>query len=454
MKKTILSAISFILATGIILTLFAIPTFAEDVKYLSDMVGTKDENCLLYLNDKTEYGGKINVGGVEYEKGIITHPGPGGAGTVTFNIEGLGYTYFRAVVGKDKSAGSAVGEEVIMRSRINTQVYVNGVLAAESGILEYPNAYTYNVDITGAKELKIVSGDGGDSINCDATGWADARLLKLSVTGIEMATFPRSAYKVNEQLDITGANVKLTFSDGSTSVTKLTESMISGYDMTTAGKKMVTVTIKDKTCQFEIYVCDEAEYVTESMISKYTGYAENVAVNKNCDGTEINIAGTKYNSGFGIHPAADGSGSLIDLNVENCGYEYMTITCGKDLSCTNAFGIDTMLTQCAVSFNILADGVKVKDSGNAFYGSCFHYIVSLKGVKTVELKVNDVDGITCDASDWANIMMFNMPAEPATTTENPKTESPETGDNALLIVLATAFIIATVMIIFKKRALV
>ena len=34
------------------------------------------------------------------------------------------------------------------------------------------------VDLTGAKELRLVMDDGGDSIGGDHADWADARLLK------------------------------------------------------------------------------------------------------------------------------------------------------------------------------------------------------------------------------------------------------------------------------------
>ena len=68
------------------------------------------------------------------------------------------------------------------------------------------------------------------------------------------------------------------------------ESML-GYDLSNAGKQNIAVTTKGKTCRFEIYVTDEAEYVTDSLISNYSGYTANPGVNKNCDGGELNIAG-------------------------------------------------------------------------------------------------------------------------------------------------------------------
>lgn len=241
-KKSILIT----LCAFFVIALCVVSTYAENVSYLSDMNGVGDENCLLFINDKTESGGKINIGGAEYEKGLITHPGFNGPGTVTYNIEGLGYTNFRAVVGKDKSAGAAVGEEGIIGTNINVQVYVDGVLKVSSGNLPYPSTYTIDVDITGAKELKIVSGDGGDGIYCDTTAWADAKLVKLTVTGVEMVNLPRCAYKVNEQLDINGAKVKINYSDGSSIVTELSESMLSGYDLSNAGKQNVTVTTMGK----------------------------------------------------------------------------------------------------------------------------------------------------------------------------------------------------------------
>lgn len=452
-RKTVLLAVSAILAIGIILMANISSVHAEDIKYLSDMTGTPDENCLLYLNDQTESGGKINVGGVEYEKGVVLHPGWNGPATITYNIEGLGYTNFRAIVGKDKSAGST---EAITGTCINVKVYVDGKLSLSSGNLAYPSTFNIDVDITDAKELKIFVGDGGDSITWDTTAWAEARLVKLSVTDIEMGNMPRLAYKVNEELDLNGATVKVKYSDDTFEFRSLTESMLSGYDLSKEGNQTVTVNVRGKTCEFEIYVCNDAEYVTESMISSYYGYTANVGINTNSDGGELNIAGKAYARGFGVHPAADGSGTVIDLNVSECGYNWMTITCGKDFSCTSSLGVENMLSMCAVSFDILADGYKVATTGSVFYGTCFHFIVNIKDVKTLQLKVNDEDGIVCDASDWVNVMMFNMPDEPESEepTENPETEIPQTSDSGYLVVLASLFIAVTASVIFKKRSVV
>ena len=35
-----------------------VANYAENVTYLGDMNGVADENCLLFINDKTESGGK------------------------------------------------------------------------------------------------------------------------------------------------------------------------------------------------------------------------------------------------------------------------------------------------------------------------------------------------------------------------------------------------------------
>lgn len=150
--------------------------------YLGDLE-VNQNNSLMYFVDTTERNTQIKIGGKVYEKGIVTHPGTEGPAELTYSISGLGYSVFRAVGGKDASAGFEVGgDSGINGTKVQLQVYVDGVLKADSGTLAYPETYEFDVDITGANELKLVVMDGGDSIYCDATAWAGARLIGTEVS--------------------------------------------------------------------------------------------------------------------------------------------------------------------------------------------------------------------------------------------------------------------------------
>jgi hypothetical protein len=53
---------------------------------------------------------------------------------------------------------------------------VDGVLADEVVDLVAGETHVFKVDITGASELKLVTGCGSDNITCDGSIWADAKL--------------------------------------------------------------------------------------------------------------------------------------------------------------------------------------------------------------------------------------------------------------------------------------
>ena len=87
-----------------------------------------------------------------------------------------------------------------------------------------------------------------------------------TVTKIELVTSPKTLYKYNEELDLTGAKVKVTKGSGEETV-QITESMITGYDKTTLGEQTVTVEYGGKQTTFKVNVKD---YVTKIVVSPET----------------------------------------------------------------------------------------------------------------------------------------------------------------------------------------
>lgn len=130
--------------------------------------------------NKTYLEQPITVGGVLYSHGISVTLLNENEKTaeVVYKIDGLGYNEFSAVFGKDLTSGAQVGGAVgIWTNYIRGQVFVDGVLKEDSGNLPYPETYPFHVDITGAKELRLVVTDGEDGVYCDTGSFADARLI-------------------------------------------------------------------------------------------------------------------------------------------------------------------------------------------------------------------------------------------------------------------------------------
>ncbi len=157
------------------------PDLNADRTYLSSLSPVRTvvpDGDSLYC-DTTWSGSKITVGTMVYEKGISMHPVSGEApAEAVYNIGGAGYTRFTAIVGKDRSAGAQAGQDLIYKTQAGFEVWVDGVKKAESGNLPYPYIYAFDVDLTGAQELKLVVTDGGDGLFCDASSFADAALWK------------------------------------------------------------------------------------------------------------------------------------------------------------------------------------------------------------------------------------------------------------------------------------
>ncbi len=417
-----------------------------DMKYLGDITPEQNGNLFYYVNSADGGNTQICLNGKTYEKGICTHPGDGGPSELTYDISGLGYNVFCATGGKDVSAGAFVGNDQILNTLVQLQVYVDGVLQADSGALAYPNTYEFRVNITGAKELKLVSSHGGDGIFCDSTSWAEARLIKADVSAIEIANQPRTGYMRGDALDCTGAKLKVRYSDGAEVLVALTADMISGYKPLAAGKQTVTVSFGGQKTSLELFVADASKDMTELTpvfwevfggSSEMENPGNQLGINRDFSGgTGLCIADVSYAKGFGVHPVDNGSPAVITFDVENCGYQYFYAAAGKDRSAGNEIGVDALRGQYGVSFDILADGEKVASSPVLYYGEAYHFLIDITGVRTLTLRVHDEDSIFCDSSSWCSPVLLNVPEQ----TVEP---GPQTGDtDSSIAILAFLLILA------------
>lgn len=103
---------------------------------------------------------------VSYERGIGAHANA----TINYDLSDKDYAIFSAYVGVDREMYGSVGS-------IQFEVYVDGKLAFDSGVMNSRDAQKYvEVDIVGAKELKLVVKDGENGIGSDHATWGDTKL--------------------------------------------------------------------------------------------------------------------------------------------------------------------------------------------------------------------------------------------------------------------------------------
>ena len=106
----------------------------------------------------------IMIGANHYRRGLGTHANS----EIVYSLDGT-YRRFEAWAGPDMATNGSMG----------FTVFVDGQQRWESGKMVHGDtAKRVEVDITNAKELRLVVDDGGDNIMGDHADWADARLLK------------------------------------------------------------------------------------------------------------------------------------------------------------------------------------------------------------------------------------------------------------------------------------
>lgn len=115
---------------------------------------------------------------VSYEKGIGAHS----TSTIVYDLSDKNYAYFSSYVGVDRQMYGTVGS-------ISFEVWVDGEKKFDSGLMNSRDSKKYvEVDINGAKELKLVVTDGGNGNGSDHGTWGDAKLHFANNEGMEINT--------------------------------------------------------------------------------------------------------------------------------------------------------------------------------------------------------------------------------------------------------------------------
>ena len=144
----------------------------DDYKYLTDY-DWKSTNVSYAqpIKDKSISNNAIRLTGengevITYERGIGSHA----TSSITYDLSDKDYAYFTSYIGVDRQMYGSVGS-------VSFEVYVDGVKKFDSGLMNSKDPQKYvEVDINGAKELKLVVNDGGNGIGSDHASWGDTKL--------------------------------------------------------------------------------------------------------------------------------------------------------------------------------------------------------------------------------------------------------------------------------------
>ena len=142
----------------------------NDYRYLTDYDWTSTKNSYATPKKDISNGNNTlrltNENGkeVSFERGIGAHSNS----TITYDLTGKDYAYFSSYVGVDREMFGTVGS-------VTFEVYVDGEKKFDSKLMKSKDPMKYlEVDINGAKELKLVVTDGGNG--SDHATWGDAKL--------------------------------------------------------------------------------------------------------------------------------------------------------------------------------------------------------------------------------------------------------------------------------------
>lgn len=166
----------------------------DDYKYLTEY-DWKSANCGWgsVNKDKAVSGNMLRLtdkdnNEVAYEKGIGTHA----TSTIIYDLSDKDYSYFTSYIGVDRAMYGTVGS-------VEFKVYVDGNLKYESGLMNSRDPQKYiEVDINGAKELKLVATDGGNGNGSDHATWANTKLHFANEEVVDYKALEDIVLRVNE----------------------------------------------------------------------------------------------------------------------------------------------------------------------------------------------------------------------------------------------------------------
>lgn len=142
---------------------------AKPSLYLADLkpVSVKQGWGQMRLNKSVD-GNALRIGDETFSRGIGTHA----VSEIVYDLIGLSARRFVALVGIDREIGEPQGSCAF-------QVFVDGKRRFDSGVLTLADGVLgVDVDVTGAKQIRLVVTDGGDGINYDHADWAEAGFVK------------------------------------------------------------------------------------------------------------------------------------------------------------------------------------------------------------------------------------------------------------------------------------
>ncbi|GAA0741088.1 DUF4073 domain-containing protein [Clostridium oceanicum] len=359
--------------------------YLSDIKYKSANFGwkriTKDvntQNAPIVLN--SIYGKDT------FKKGMLAHA----SSEIVYDVENKGYTNFESYIGIENYAYNR-------NSSVIFKVYVDGTLKYDSGVMGSKARYKYvDVDIKGAKEVKLVADPNG-STSYDHATWADAKFIKKDSAPVIEAT--NVAYEKDDQINFDEIlkNVKATDIEDGDLTSKVTYT--TNYTKGSTGNFDIVYSVVDSEgCKTEkkvkLIVVNSSIYVSDTdWVSAKSGWSrtkKDLTINSRplilWDGEKQ----VTYEKGIGTHAHSE-----TIYNLEGKDYGYFTSYVG---------GAREGNYRTSVEFKVYVDGKLKAETGVMTKDTKAEFIkVNIAGAKELKLVVTEGgNGKGNDTAIWAD----------------------------------------------------
>lgn len=385
--------------------------------YLSDLNWASATNGWGPVEKDMSVGGQgagdghtLTLNGVTYAKGLGTNA----ISQIVYNLGGA-YTNFLCDVGID--------DEEATNGTVDFQVLADGTKIFDSGVMTPTSAtQSFNLNITGVKQLTLICGDAGDGPDYDHGDWAGARLIPSSTPVVPVAPSNLSASAISS------SQINLSWTDNSSNESSFkVQRSIDGTNFTTittlaanTNSYSDTGLSASTTYSYRVIASNGAGDSSPSNVAPATTFAAastvtylsdlnwvsatngwgpvekdmSVGGSGSGDGHTLTLNGVTYAKGLGTN--------AISQIVYNLGGAYTNFLCDVGID-------DEETVNGTVDFQVLADGVKIFDSGVMTPTSTTQsFNLNMAGVQQLTLICGDAgDGPDYDHGDWAGARLIS-----------------------------------------------
>ena len=378
---------------------------------------------------------KINVGGIEYNRGISAHPFNNSTpSTITYDISDYNFKYFTVKVGKTKEKSISSDDQNLTEI---FRIYGDGKLLTESEPIAQGHYTALSADITGVKILTIAIAAGDGGYGWGASAWCEPTLYYGMESGKIVITSPIKSLERtvagDQNIEIKGVAIGIdmikVLANGKFSGTTKVQGDGS-FTYTVKGRSLeigkntlsfVPVSKPNNTTEIEI-IKENKVSVVNLDFKDQTGelVTKGGSVSSRCTKLSIGSQVHQTNNGFCVKPGEskedyDYADVVLDLEAIGTKVEYFSALVGLD-----DFALLDYYTGGSVTYQVLAGNKVLAETGTLTANQVESISCDIpSGTKTLTLRVTNAgDGNYVDYADWLYASLYFKKSDYASAEKN------------------------------------